>query len=89
MQITHYGNNRNIKTTIILKNGDAIQNIHMQCVDINEDRAILAAGVIKAVCPYVTAIWKHSNDYVHRKDTRKTKRPKRRKLLDLLQKEIN
>ena len=65
------------------------QNIYLNCRDVNAEKTIWAAGVIRAIWTYSKSMWKARNDYVYGKEDGKQKSPKRHELLDLLNKEID
>ena len=67
---------------------DVVQNIYLQTKDINSEKTIWAAGVTKALWQYAKTMWQARNDYVFGKETGKQKSPKRKELLELLEKEL-
>ena len=56
------------------------RNIYLNSKDINSERTIWAAQIIRAIWYYSKSMWKTRNDYIYSKDEGKQKNPKRREL---------
>ena len=64
-----------------------IQNIHLNCYDINKDKSVWSEGMICAIWTYAEAMWKSRNELVNGKDI--GEKMERGELLGMLQKELD